>query len=176
MTGTVISEHKDRVVFEDGDRFVKEFATTRARDAEVERLSWLEKAGVKGPEILGTVGSQLVTARPPGEPLDEIVRTRWAAMGRAEKTALVRRVAAVCGRIRDAGFAWPDLVTYHLYVAPKEIRVLDPARLRKGRLDLSPLYWSAAEPTVSRTDPPLAWLMCGLWRASWLSVATISLM
>jgi hypothetical protein len=78
-------------------------------------------------------------------------------MTRRDRSALVARVAAVCARIRDAGLAWPDLVTYHLYVADDEIRVLDPARLRHGKLDLSALFWSTEEPTVSRADRLRFW-------------------
>ena len=37
------------------------------------------------------------------------------------------------------------------------IRVLDPPRLRRGKLDLSPLFWSTEAPTVSRTDRLRFW-------------------
>jgi tRNA A-37 threonylcarbamoyl transferase component Bud32 len=155
--GTVVSEHRDRVVYEEGDRFVKEFRSRRARDAELRRLRRLEEAGVRVPSVLDLSGNRLVTARLEGTPLDEIVRTRWTPMPRRERNALLERVAAVCRRIRDAGFDWPDLVTYHLFVSADGVSVLDPARLRRGRLDLSPLFWSAEEPTVSRADRLRFW-------------------
>jgi hypothetical protein len=90
-------------------------------------------------------------------PLDELIRTRWEAMPRRDRNALIARVAAVAARIRDAGLAWPDLVTYHLYVSGDGIRALDPARLKPGKLDLSALYWSTEEPTVSRADRLRFW-------------------
>ena len=157
MPGVIVSEHKDRVVTEQGDRFVKEFASRRARDAEVARLRQLEAIGVRGPEILSLESSLLVTARLPGAPLDEILRERWQSRGRAARDDVIRRVAETCRRIRDGGFDWPDLVTYHLFVSDDEVRVLDPARLRRGRLDLSALYWSTEEPTVSRSDRLRFW-------------------
>ena len=154
---SVVSEHKDRVVYDRGDRFVKEFRRTKDRDAELENLRLLEAAGVRGPEVLDTSGSTLVTARLPGEPLDELIPRRWASLPRPKRNDIIRRVAEVCRRVRDAGFDWPDLVTYHVYISDTEVRVLDPARLRRGRLDLSPLYWSTAEPTVSRADRLRFW-------------------
>jgi len=154
---TVVSRHKDRVVREEGDRFVKEFASARDRDAELERYAWLAAAGVEGPEVVETDGTRYVTSRLPGEPLDELVRKRWTAMSRAARNDVIRRCAAVCRHIRDAGLAWPDLVTYHIFIADDAVRVLDPARVRRGRLDLSALYWSAEEPTVSRTDRLRFW-------------------
>jgi tRNA A-37 threonylcarbamoyl transferase component Bud32 len=153
----VVSRHKDRVVHDEGDRFVKEFATARARDAELERLRMLEDAGVPGPEVLDTGGTRLVTAPLPGEPLDELIRERWRGMDRAARNDVIARVAAACRRIRDAGYAWPDLVTYHVFVSDDDVRVLDPARLRRGTLDLSALYWSTEEPTVSRADRLRFW-------------------
>ncbi|MHC4957763.1 MAG: lipopolysaccharide kinase InaA family protein [Planctomycetota bacterium] len=156
-TGPIVSEHKDRVVYDEGDRFVKVFDTKKARDEELARLRWLEAAGVKVPEIVDTSGTQLVTLPLAGEELDKVIWKRWAAMPRAERTALVRRVAALCARIRDAGFDWPDLVTYHIFVADDELAVLDPARLRKGKLELTPLYYSVEEPTVSRSDRLRFW-------------------
>ncbi|MHC4222749.1 MAG: lipopolysaccharide kinase InaA family protein [Planctomycetota bacterium] len=152
-----ISEHKDRVVFQEGDRFRKEFDSTRARDEEVKRYRWLEKIGVLGPEILDTSGTMLVTKRLPGTALDELIATRWAKMTRSQRNDVIQRVAGACRRIRDGGFTWPDLVTYHFYVSESEVRVLDPPRLRKGRLDLSPLFWSAEEPTVTRTERLRFW-------------------
>lgn len=157
LVGTVVSEHRDRVVYDQGDRFVKEFRSRRARDAELARLRALEAAGVRVPAVLDLGGSRLVTGRLPGEPLDALIRTRWASMPRRERNALVARVADVCRRIRDAGFAWPDLVTYHLFVSADAVAVLDPARLRRGRLDLSALHWSAEEPTVGRADRLRFW-------------------
>ncbi len=187
---TVVSRHKDRVVREEGDRFVKEFAHVRDRDAELLRYAWLAAAGVRGPEIVEKDGARYVTARLPGIPLDELIRTQWATMPRKARNDVIRRCAEVCQKIRDAGYAWPDLVTYHLYVpsasapeaqrrtptlpppptphptgraeAPQErrrndVRVLDPARVRRGRLDLSALYWSTEEPTVSRADRLRFW-------------------
>ena len=154
---SVVSEHKDRVVYDRGDRFVKEFRSERDRDAELENLRRLDAAGVKGPDVLDTAGATLVTAPLPGEPLDELIPRKWEALGRGDRNDIIRRVAATCARIRDAGYDWPDLVTYHVYVSKDEVRVLDPARLRRGQLDLSPLYWSTAEPTVSRTDRLRFW-------------------
>lgn len=154
---TVVSRHKDRVVRDEGDRFVKEFATAGARDAELQCLRRLEAAGVPGPVVLDTSGTRLVTAPLPGRPLDELIRTRWADMDRAARNDVIARVAAACRRIRDAGYAWPDLVTYHVFVSDDEVRVLDPARLRRGKLDLSALYWSTEEPTVSRADRLRFW-------------------
>jgi tRNA A-37 threonylcarbamoyl transferase component Bud32 len=153
----IVSEHKDRTVREDGDLFVKEFASLRACAAELEKMLRLEEVGVKGPKVVAVSGSRYVTERLPGLPLDELIRTRWGTMPRRDRNALVARVAALCARIRDAGLAWPDLVTYHLYVSDDQIRVLDPARLKHGKLDLSALYWSAEEPTVSRADRLRFW-------------------
>lgn len=154
---SVVSEHEDRIVYDRGDHFVKEFRSQRDRDLELENLRLLEAAGVRGPDVLDTSGSTLVTAPLPGEALDELIPRRWASLPRSRRNDIITRVAAVCGCIRDAGFDWPDLVTYHLYVSDDEVRVLDPARLRRGRLDLSPLYWSTAEPTVSRADRLRFW-------------------
>lgn len=153
----VVSLHADRVVRREGERFVKEFATRRARDAELKRMWRLDAAGVRGPDVLASPGNTIVTARLPGLPLDELIRTRWPTMPRHERTALIERVAALCRRIRDAGYDWPDLVTYHVWVGEGDLRVLDPARLRRGRLDLSALYWSTEEPTVSRSDRLRFW-------------------
>lgn len=153
----VVSRHADRVVYDEGARFVKEFRSRKDRDAEVARLRRLAAIGVAVPEILDLSGSRLVTARLEGRPLDEILREEWPRMDRRARTALIERVAAVCRRIRDAGYAWPDLVTYHLFVSKERIAVLDPARLRRGRLDLSALHWSAEEPTVSRSDRLRFW-------------------
>jgi tRNA A-37 threonylcarbamoyl transferase component Bud32 len=153
----VVSVHRDRTVREEGDLFVKEFASVRACAEEVEKLLRLQEAGVPGPRIVEAGGNRLVTARLPGTALDELIRVRWPSMPRRDRNALIARVAAVCARIRDAGLAWPDLVTYHLYVDGDDVRVLDPARLRHGKLDLSPLFWSAEEPTVSRADRLRFW-------------------
>jgi tRNA A-37 threonylcarbamoyl transferase component Bud32 len=155
--GAIVSIHKDRTVREEGDLFVKEFASVRACAEEMEKLLRLEEIGVPGPKIVEAGGNRLVTERLPGFPLDELIRTRWPSMARRDRNALVARVAAVCAKIRDAGLAWPDLVTYHLYVSDNGIRVLDPARLGHGKLDLSALYWSAEEPAVSRADRLRFW-------------------
>jgi len=157
LLGRIVSRHDDRCVRDLGDRFVKEFESKRARDLELKKLWKLDAAGVRGPEVLECPGTSIVTARVRGTPLDEIVRERWASMPRAERNRLTERVAAVCRKIRDAGLDWPDLVTYHLLVTETEIVALDPARLGKGRLDLSPLHWSAEEPTVSRADRLRFW-------------------
>ncbi|HEX5138830.1 MAG TPA: lipopolysaccharide kinase InaA family protein [Planctomycetota bacterium] len=155
--GPIVSEHKDRTVREEGDFFVKEFASLRACAAELEKMLRLEEAGVRGPKVVAVSGSRYVTERLPGMPLDELIRARWRGMPRGDRNALIARVAAVCARIRDAGLDWPDLVTYHIFVSEKDIRVLDPARLARGKLDLSPLFWSAEEPTVSRADRLRFW-------------------
>ncbi len=153
----IVSEHKDRTVREEGNLFVKEFSTARACAEEMERMLRLEEAGVRGPKVVAVSGSSFVTERLPGVPLDELIRTRWPSMARPQRNALIARVAATCAKIRDAGLAWPDLVTYHLYVDGDVIRALDPARLRDGKLDLSALYWSAEEPAVSRADRLRFW-------------------
>ncbi|MCK6461487.1 MAG: hypothetical protein L6Q95_16525 [Planctomycetes bacterium] len=155
--GAIVSEHKDRTVREEGDLFVKEFTSARACAEELEKMLRLEEAGVLGPKVVTVSGKSFVTERLPGLPLDELIRTRWPSMARRDRNALIARVAAVCTRIRDAGLKWPDLVTYHLYVAEDLVRVLDPARLKHGRLELSALYWSAEEPTVSRADRLRFW-------------------
>jgi rfaE bifunctional protein nucleotidyltransferase chain/domain len=157
LLGKLVSRHEDRTVRDLGDRFVKEFATRRARDRELRNLWRLDAAGVRVPAVLECPGTSIVTARIRGEPLDECIRTRWAAMPRAERNRLIERVAEVCRKIRDAGLDWPDLVTYHLFLAGDEVVAIDPARLRRGRLDLSPLFWSAEEPTVGRTDRLRFW-------------------
>jgi tRNA A-37 threonylcarbamoyl transferase component Bud32 len=154
---TVVSLHKDRVVREEGDLFVKEFASKKDRDAEVERLDWLKKAGVAVPEIVELSGTTFVTARLPGRPLDELIAEGWTSLHRSLKNALIKRVAALCRRVRDGGFDWPDLVTYHIFVSDDQLAVIDPARLRKGRLGLSALYWSCDEPTVTRSDRLRFW-------------------
>ncbi|MDH3591353.1 MAG: lipopolysaccharide kinase InaA family protein [Planctomycetota bacterium] len=153
----VVSQHHDRVVYEMGDRFRKEFASRKVCEAELERLAWLEAAGVDVPRVVERGPNHYVTQRIEGIPLDEWIRTRWATAPRAERTALIERCAAVCSKIRDAGLAWPDLVTYHLYLVPSGIVVIDPARVARGRLDLSALFWSTEEPTVSRTDRLRFW-------------------
>ena len=153
----VVSEHKDRVVYDEGEQFRKVFTNRKARDEELDNLRALEAIGVPIPRILDTSGNLIVTAPLKGIPLDEFLRTRWATMPRRERSALIPRIAAVCRKIRDGGFDWPDLVTYHLWISDEEIAVLDPARLHRGRLDLSPLYWSTAAPTVSRSDRLRFW-------------------
>jgi tRNA A-37 threonylcarbamoyl transferase component Bud32 len=152
-----VSIHKDRKVYDEGDRFLKIFDSERAREVEVERYRWLEGAGVRVPEILESAGQRLVTKRLPGIVLDELIRTRWATMGRGERNEVIRRVAEVCAKIRDGGFRWPDIVTYHFFIAEDEVHVLDPPRLKRGRLDLSPLHWSTDEPTVTKTDRLRFW-------------------
>ncbi len=42
---SVVSEHKDRVVYDRGDRFVKEFRWSKDRDAELENLRLLVSQG-----------------------------------------------------------------------------------------------------------------------------------
>jgi len=155
--GKIVSEHKDRVVYDQGDIFVKVFDSERDRDDEVANLRKLEAAGITIPEIIDTSGTKMITRRMPGGPIDELIATDWATMPRAERNLLIERVAAVTRKIRDAGYDWPDFVTYHIYVADDAIRVLDPARLRRGKLDLSPLYWSTEAPTVTRTDRLRFW-------------------
>lgn len=155
--GAIVSEHKDRTVREEGDLFVKEFSSLRACAAELEKMLRLEEVGVRGPKVVTVSGTSFVTERLPGLPLDEVIRIKWPSMARRDRNALIARVAAVCRKIRDAGLKWPDLVTYHLYVGADEVRVLDPARLKHGRLDLSALYWSTEEPTVSRADRLRFW-------------------
>jgi rfaE bifunctional protein nucleotidyltransferase chain/domain len=154
---TLVSSHKDRLVYEEGDRFRKEFDTKRARDAELRRLWKLKAIGIGIPQVLETPGTSIITARLPGEPLDRLIADRWAAMGRQERNRLIDRVASLCRRLREAGYAWPDLVTYHIYVAADRLYVLDPARLRRGKLELSALYWSLDEPTVSRAERLRFW-------------------
>ena len=153
----LLSWHRDRRVFRDGGRYVKQFSHKRERDAELRRLFLLKSIGVGVPEILECPGSDMVTAPIPGRPLDEIVAGSWAAMARKQRNRLIERVAALCRRIRDAGFDWPDLVSYHVFVGAEKLYVLDPARLRHGKLDLSPLFWSAEEPTVSHADRLRFW-------------------
>jgi tRNA A-37 threonylcarbamoyl transferase component Bud32 len=155
--GDIVSEHKDRTVREEGDHFVKEFASVRACAEELEKMLRLEELGVRGPKVVTVSGRSFVTERLPGLPLDQLIRTRWASMTHGDRKALIVRVAAVCAKLRDAGLKWPDLVTYHLWVSDEEIRVLDPARLGQGKLDLSALYWSTEEPTVSRADRLRFW-------------------
>jgi tRNA A-37 threonylcarbamoyl transferase component Bud32 len=154
----IVSRHADRLVYAHGsDRFVKEFVSRRARDAELKRLWKLKAIGIGVPQVLATPGASIVTARLPGEPLDRLIARRWTSLGRRERNRLIERVAALCRRLRDAGHDWPDLVTYHVFVADDRLYVLDPARLRRGRLDLSPLFWSTDEPSVSRADRLRFW-------------------
>jgi tRNA A-37 threonylcarbamoyl transferase component Bud32 len=155
--GAIVSEHRDRVVREEGDHFVKEFSSARACAAELEKMLRLREIGVEGPRIVEASGKRYVTERLPGIALDEVIRTRWPSMGRRDRNAIIERVAALCAKIRDAGLAWPDLVTYHLYVGDERVFILDPARLRFGKLDLSALFWSTEEPTVSRMDRLRFW-------------------
>ena len=155
--GKIVSEHKDRVVYDQGDVFVKVFDDARERDDELANLRKLEAAGITIPEVIDTSGTKLITRRMPGGPLDELIATRWASIPRRERNVLIDRVAEVARKIRDAGYDWPDFVTYHIYIADDAIRVLDPPRLRKGRLDLSALYWSTEAPTVSRSDRLRFW-------------------
>jgi len=153
----VVSQHADRVVYDEGAQFRKEFTNRKARDEELDHLRELEAIGVAIPEILDTSDNLIVTATLPGVPLDDLLRERWADMPRRERNDLISRVAALCAKIRGGGFDWPDLVTYHIYVSKDELHVLDPARLRRGRLELSPLFWSTDEPTVSRADRLRFW-------------------
>jgi len=153
----VVSQHKDRLVRDEGDRFRKQFRSARDCMGELERLERLAALGVGVPRIVERGEREYVTARLAGEPLDEVIRRRWATMSRGERSALIARVAELCRRIRDGGLDWPDLVTYHIWVDRGSLAVLDPARLRRGRLDLSPLYWSTEEPTVSKTDRLRFW-------------------
>jgi rfaE bifunctional protein nucleotidyltransferase chain/domain len=155
--GEVVSLHAGRVVRREADRYVKEFRSKRERDRELKNLWKLDAAGVRVPQVIACPGLSIETKPLPGMPLDLLVRTKWPAMGRAERNRLLDRVAALCRRIRDAGYDWPDLVTYHVFVADEALYVLDPARLRRGRLELSPLFWSAEEPTVSRADRLRFW-------------------
>ncbi len=153
----VVSQHKDRLVCEEGGRYVKRFRSKRDCRREVAQLERLASLGIGVPRIVATGEREYVTERLAGMPLDEFLRDGWGARGRAERSALISRVADLCRRIRDAGLDWPDLVTYHIWVDGANLAVLDPARLRRGRLDLSPLYWSAEEPTVSKSDRLRFW-------------------
>ncbi len=153
----VVSHHKDRVVEDHGDRFRKEFRDASECAAELERLGWLRDAGVAVPEILETGARHFVTRRLPGQPLDEWIRQRWGGATRGERNAVIDGCVAVCKKLRTAGLAWPDLVSYHLFIGDGAVAVLDPARLKRGRLDLSALFWSVEEPTVSRADRLRFW-------------------
>jgi tRNA A-37 threonylcarbamoyl transferase component Bud32 len=153
----VVSEHRGRIVYDEGDRFVKVFLDDKEHARELRNLRRLEGAGVAVPEILDTRNRSIVTRALRARPLDELIASDWSAMPRAERNRLILQVAALCAKVRDAGYAWPDLVTYHLYVGDGPIHALDPARLKHGRLELSPLYWSCEEPTVSRSDRLRFW-------------------
>ncbi|MFB3067578.1 MAG: lipopolysaccharide kinase InaA family protein [Planctomycetota bacterium] len=158
VNGQVLTSiHSDRFVREEGDRFVKVFTRRRDRDAEVERLRWLREAGIGVPDELPGGPREIVTARLPGTPLDTVIRERWRDMSHGDRNALMRRVADLCRMFAAAGLDWPDLVTYHIFVAREQLYVLDPARLRRGQLELSALFWSAEEPTVSRTERLRFW-------------------
>ena len=117
LSGRLVSSHEDRKVYDEGERFRKEFKAKRARDAELRRLWKLRAIGIGIPQVLETPGTSIITAKLPGEPLDRLVADRWTSMGRGERNRLIDRVASLCRRLRDAGYAWPDLVTYHIYVA-----------------------------------------------------------
>jgi len=153
----VVSEHRGRIVYDEGDRFVKVFLDAKEHERELRNLRRLKEAGVGVPEILDVRANQIVTARMRARPLDEILAKEWPSLTRPARNRLVLAVAELCRKVRDAGFDWPDLVTYHIYVGDGPLRVLDPARLRRGKLDLSPLYWSCEEPTVSRADRLRFW-------------------
>ncbi|MHC4938355.1 MAG: lipopolysaccharide kinase InaA family protein [Planctomycetota bacterium] len=153
----VASEHRGRIVYDEGDRFEKVFLDVKERDEELENLRKLEAAGVAVPEILETGGATIVTRTMKARPLDELIAREWGGMSRADRNRLIGQVAEVCRKVRDAGYDWPDLVTYHLYVGDGPIRVLDPARLRRGKLELTPLFYSCEEPTVTRTDRLRFW-------------------
>jgi len=153
----VASEHRGRIVFDEGDRFEKIFLDPRECAEEIGNLRRLEAAGVGIPEILEATGTTIITRTMDARPLDRLIAAEWQAMPRARRNALIADVAEVCRKVRDAGYDWPDLVTYHLYIGEGGIRVLDPARLRKGKLELSPLAFSCDEPTVTRSDRLRFW-------------------
>jgi len=148
----VASEHRGRIVFDEGDRFEKIFLDPRECSEELENLRRLQAAGVGTPEVLSATATTIITRTMDARPLDRLIATDGAAMSRGERNALIAQVAELCRKVRDAGYDWPDLVTYHIYVGDGGLRVLDPARLRKGKLDLSPLAFSCDEPNVSRSD------------------------
>ncbi|MHC4848738.1 MAG: lipopolysaccharide kinase InaA family protein [Planctomycetota bacterium] len=153
----VASEHRGRIVYDEGDHFVKIFLDEKERDEELDNLRKLNSAGVATPEILDTSDATIVTRTMQARPLDELIAERWSAMARRERNRLIEQVAEVCRKVRDAGYDWPDLVTYHLYVGDGPMRVLDPARLRRGKLELSPLFYSCEEPTITRTERLRFW-------------------
>lgn len=153
----VVSEHAGRIVYDNGDQFEKVFLDPEEHEEELAHLRRLEAAGVAVPEILDTNNLSIVTRRMNARCLDEIIATEWRTMQRSRKSELIVAVAELCARIRDAGHDWPDLVTYHIFVGDGPLRVIDPARLRRGKLDLSPLFWSCEEPTVSRADRLRFW-------------------
>ncbi|MEM8884832.1 MAG: lipopolysaccharide kinase InaA family protein [Planctomycetota bacterium] len=156
-TRKVVSEHHGRIVYDEGDHFEKVFLDVAERDEELAHLRKLEAIGVAVPEILDTSGTLLVTKRMQAVPLDELIAQQWSGTARRDRNRLIEQVAELCRKVRDAGYDWPDLVTYHIYVGDGPLRVLDPARLRRGKLDLSPLYWSCEEPTIARTDRLRFW-------------------
>jgi len=156
-TRKVASEHRGRIVFDEGDRFEKVFLDRSECSEELENLRKLQAAGVGIPEIIEASETTIVTRTMQARPLDKLIESEWAGLPRKERNGLIVQVAEVCRKVRDAGYDWPDLVTYHIYVGDGPMRVLDPARLRNGKLELSPLYYSCEEPTITRTDRLRFW-------------------
>ena len=128
----IASEHRGRIVFDEGQRFVKVFLDPRECAEELRNLRRLEAAGVGIPEILETGDTTIITRTMDARPLDRLIATDGATLSRRDRNSLIARVAELCRNVRDAGYDWPDLVTYHIYVGSDGLRVLDPARLRKG--------------------------------------------
>jgi tRNA A-37 threonylcarbamoyl transferase component Bud32 len=153
----IVSELAGRFVYDNGVRFEKVFLDAKEHAEELDHLRRLEAAGVAVPEILSTENQTIVTRRMEARCLDEIIAAEWSTMPREPKNALIAEVAELCARVRDGGYDWPDLVTYHIFVGDGPLRVIDPARLRRGKLELSPLYWSCEEPTVTRSDRLRFW-------------------
>jgi|GEM_PF-782865 len=153
----VASEHRGRIVFDEGDRFEKIFLDPAECSEELANLRRLDAMGIATPEIIAATETTLITRTMQAQPLDRVIATEWRSMPRGRRNEIIEAVAEVCRKVRDAGCDWPDLVTYHLYIGDGPIRVLDPARLRKGKFDVSPLAYSCDEPTVTRTDRLRFW-------------------
>ena len=83
----IVSEHEGRIVYDEGDTFVKVFLDAREHEEELENLRKLEGAGVAVPEILDSKCLSIVTRTMDARPLDELVAHDWKELSRASTSS-----------------------------------------------------------------------------------------